>query len=849
MKRGTKKAPRRQREDDKKTSLLSAVRHSSKELVQALLEDGDEMKTDDNGATLLMIALREGNVGAVELLLGRKEIEDKDADSNNVFHYALGSLKVKDVTQVLANFVRDSGVGLENLFTAQNKTNKDTPLHVLAGQKLEDAESCQILDFLSDKELFDLMKERDLTRETPLHKAAQQGNTIFLEKILKRASNYRGATHLAENLRAGEMTSRSFDLVGQLLMERDENSNTAFHLAAQNRRTEASRVLLRASNKSPKQLMAKNFFGWTPFSSAVVAGDSDLVHEMLQVLSPAEKKTLVNQADFKNASSLYLAAKYGHIEVFQILLRNGSEMTKRGPQDFTALDIAIEKGETGVIKVILNDARWREAFQIPHTNAKGELDTPFRKLIRRFPDLAEMLLDKCYILKEETSRFEKVEEVAEMNYEFIDDTFKYVKQKGFERENKFGRKDRETDEGHEVDMTNHPLMIMEEEQRFDLLKHPVCLALILAKWNSYGYTIYYFNLLFYALFLYAFNFYVLTSPSPVQNAWLFNCSDYFDQIRFPPADLNQTFEDWIHGHTESNSFENNFHRIVVIALFGIRVFIIFYYKEVNQVLTQLQQIDVEWNRNFAIQLSNAVPLVFIFDILVYGLSAYVAIHNFSEIPYEGDSIRVDVRSCGQWQVMAVTITLAWLNILLYMRLLYGVGKYIILFKDVLSIFWVLTFVFAFIVAGFAFGFHLLLSNQDYFALMPDAILKTMLMMLGEYDFGDIFLPSADGREVLPFPAPTYAMFIFFFALVSILSLNVLVGLTVEDIRRYLENADLLALSMKLEFTLNVERWKRKELVVGTSIRKPLMTTNSDLLSYVTIWEKIMIKEKAKAKDF
>ena len=184
-----------------------------------------------------------------------------------------------------------------------------------------------------------------------------------------------------------------------------------------------------------------------------------------------------------------------------------------------------------------------------------------------------------------------------------------------------------------------------------------------------------------------------------------------------------------------------------------------------------------------------------------------------------------------------------------MRLLYGVGKYIILFKDVLSIFWVLTFVFAFIVAGFAFGFHLLLSNQDYFALMPDAILKTMLMMLGEYDFGDIFLPSADGREVLPFPAPTYAMFIFFFALVSILSLNVLVGLTVEDIRRYLENADLLALSMKLEFTLNVQRWKRKELVVETSIRKPLMTSNSDLLSYVTIWEKIMIKEKAKARNF
>ena len=687
------------------------------------------------------------------------------------------------------------------------------------------------------------MKERNMGTETPMHLAAEQGNTTFLAKVLDRAANYSRTAHGGEN-----PTIDTIDMVSQLLMERDENSNTAFHIATQNRRMDASRVLLHASTKTTKHLVAKNFFGWTPFSCAVACGEPSLVQEMLRGLSSAERKTLVNQPDFKNACSLHLAAKYGHTEVFRILLRDGAEITKRGPQHLTALDIAIEKGGTGIIEVVLNEARWKEAFSMPHTNAKGELDTPFRKLIRKFPDLAEVLLDKCYTIKEETSRFEKVEEVAEMNYEFIEDTFKFVKRKGLEGENKFGKKDSEKDESHEVDISNHPLMIMKEEQRVDLLQHPVCLALILKKWNSYGYIIYYSNLLLYAIFLFALNFYVLTSPSPVQNAWLFNCSNYFGEVIPPPANLNQTFEDWISDQTESNSWENDFHRIVVIVLFGIRVFIFLFYKEYSRILSKLQQIDVEWNRNFAIQLVNSVPLVFIFDILVYGLSAYVAIHNFSYIPDEGSPIRIDVRSCGQWQVMAVTITLAWLNFLLYMRLLYGVGKYIILFRDILSIFWVLTFVFSFIVAGFAFGFHLLLSNQDYFALMPDAILKTMLMMLGEYDFADIFL-KADGREVLPFPAPTYAMFIFFFALVSILSLNVLVGLTVEDIRRYLENADLMALSMKLEYTLNIQRWKRKELAVGRIIKKPIvMSSNSDLLSVATIWGKMMTKEKVRAKN-
>ena len=840
LKRGTIKAA------ETKTSLLSAVRHSSKEMVKALLEDRDERMTEDNGATLLMIALREGNVGAVELLLNRGSIEDKDADSNNVFHYALGSHRVKEVTKLLIDFVRDSAMELNKFFSAKNLAKGDAPLHILAQQQLEDVDSCQVFDHLKDRELFEFMKERNMGTETPMHLAAEQGNTTFLAKVLDRAANYSRTAHGGENSTFEKTTT--IDMVSQLLMERDENSNTAFHIATQNRRMDASRVLLHASTKTTKHLGAKNFFGWTPFSCAVACGEPSLVQEMLRGLSSAERKTLVNQPDFKNACSLHLAAKYGHTEVFRILLRDGAEITKRGPQHLTALDIAIEKGGTGIIEVVLNEARWKEAFSMPHTNAKGELDTPFRKLIRKFPDLAEVLLDKCYSIKEETSRFEKVEEVAEMNYEFIEDTFKFVKRKGLEGENKFGKKDGEKDESHEVDISNHPLMIMKEEQRVDLLQHPVCLALILKKWNSYGYIIYYSNLLLYAIFLYALNFYVLTSPSPVQNAWLFNCSNYFGEVIPPPANLNQTFEDWISDQTESNSWENDFHRIVVIVLFGIRVFIFLFYKEYSRILSKLQQIDVEWNRNFAIQLVNSVPLVFIFDILVYGLSAYVAIHNFSYISDEGNSIRIDVRSCGQWQVMAVTITLAWLNFLLYMRLLYGVGKYIILFRDILSIFWVLTFVFSFIVAGFAFGFHLLLSNQDYFALMPDAILKTMLMMLGEYDFADIFLKS-DGREVLPFPAPTYAMFIFFFALVSILSLNVLVGLTVEDIRRYLENADLMALSMKLEYTLNIQRWKRKELAVGRIIKKPIvMSSNSDLLSVATIWGKMMTKEKVRAKN-
>ena len=58
-----------------KTSLLSAVRYSSKEVVEALREDKDERETDERGASLLMVALDEGNIDTAELFLNDKAFQ------------------------------------------------------------------------------------------------------------------------------------------------------------------------------------------------------------------------------------------------------------------------------------------------------------------------------------------------------------------------------------------------------------------------------------------------------------------------------------------------------------------------------------------------------------------------------------------------------------------------------------------------------------------------------------------------------------------------------------------------------------------------------------------------------
>merc|ERR1719500_2290469 len=134
------------------------------------------------------------------------------------------------------------------------------------------------------------------------------------------------------------------------------------------------------------------------------------------------------------------------------------------------------------------------------------------------------------------------------------------------------------------------------------------------------------------------------------------------------------------------------------------------------------------------------------------------------------------------------------------------------------------------------------------------MLKTFMMMSGEIDYSEIFFKDnpplgwADkwdqDWESVPFPVITYGMFLVFLFLVSIVAINVLVGLTVDDIRNFLENADLRKLTMRLKFILMMERLTMKKghnkEKLDDQIKKGKLeaSTTSDLISKVRIWEKL-----------
>lgn len=197
------------------------------------------------------------------------------------------------------------------------------------------------------------------------------------------------------------------------------------------------------------------------------------------------------------------------------------------------------------------------------------------------------------------------------------------------------------------------------------------------------------------------------------------------------------------------------------------------------------------------------------------------------------------------------IMLAWLNMLTYMRLLPLVGSYIIIFHDVLYTFMTFFLVFVIFVVAFGLGFNMLFLYQEPFRSLPDSVLKTLIMMSGEFDYGTIFL--REGEEAMgpvPFPFVSYAVFIVFFVLLSIITLNLLVGLTVDDIKTFLDDADLKKIKMRLKYVLEIEKSRRLDSFLGSnyfkiqqkSIKKSKSVFRSDdVISKKRIWEHAISK--------
>lgn len=85
-----------------------------------------------------------------------------------------------------------------------------------------------------------------------------------------------------------------------------------------------------------------------------------------------------------------------------------------------------------------------------------------------------------------------------------------------------------------------------------------------------------------------------------------------------------------------------------------------------------------------------------------------------------------------------------------------------------------------LIVGFAFSFAVLFHGNDQFRNSWRAVVKTVVMMMGEYEYGDLFSDEKNGSSFLT--ATSRVVFLAFVMLASIVLMNLMIGLAVNDIQ-------------------------------------------------------------------
>lgn len=587
---------------------------------------------------------------------------------------------------------------------------------------------------------------------TPLHSAVM-GNALETTKILidQRCKVTDTVLHCA-------VQANSVDCVKYLLHigidpnTLDVNGNAPLHLAADKGYTECLKLLLARSNKTIN--LKSNSRQSTALHMAAENGYTECVQILLQAGS---SHNVVND---KNQTALHLAAKAQCAESVEILLELGAEVNSLDIDKRTALHSAVCKAFLSfhVVEVLVKwganvNIQDRYGYAPLHIAALNELSQCVDFLIIKGADISSRTVGGMSALsiinrKTPTSintikkKFDQAialnDQASAKEVELIMD-FRYLLQNPSQGEIIL-------------------LHTLEECGQKSMLEHPLCKAFLYLKWQKIR-RFYFVRLIFDAVFVLLLTSYVMTALA----------HDCYNKSK------NTTMDD----SQELNKSKNQnacrlkvsvldsqliTHRIIEFVWYILLAFTIVIivrkligttgFASVKQYFLNITNI-VEWF---------VVASVFLTS-FIYGNKTY------------------------DWQnpIGAFAVLFGWSNLMVMIGQLPIFGTYIAMFTKVQKEFAKLLLAYSCLLIGFTISFCTLFPTSTDFNNPLIGIVKVLVMMTGELDI-DLLLKSEESPVI--FDVSAYITFILFIVFVTVVLMNLLVGIAVHDIQGLHKTADL-----------------------------------------------------------
>ncbi len=323
------------------TPLYLAAYNGYKNIVDLLIKDGvDVNKIDDKGNTLLHAAAVQGHVNVARILVeyNAQTFENKQGWTSLMIFLA------EENDEGFKLLLKHSGYTVNDpIITLGSK--KITLLHRMT--KESSANAINILCALPD-----LVKDvQDSEGWTALHYAAERGNKVIVENLLKaqvskNLPDKKGVTPLyiaALNNHADVMGSL---IVAGVNVDELINGSTSLHQAARYGHIKVVNALV-ACNAN---VNAKSIDGSTPLHRAICYGQKESVEALLRAGAN------VNICNNDQETQLHLAVKVRKSKIVSLLLKSPSiDVTCTDENGLTPLDCALKSDfvKTDIVRQLL----------------------------------------------------------------------------------------------------------------------------------------------------------------------------------------------------------------------------------------------------------------------------------------------------------------------------------------------------------------------------------------------------------------------------------------------------------------------------------------------------------------
>ena len=310
----------------------------------------------------------------------------------------------------------------------------------------------------------------------------------------------------------------------------------------------------------------------------------------------------------------------------------------------------------------------------------------------------------------------------------------------------------------------------------EILGHPLCESFLHLKWQKIR-KYYVGRLLFYLM-------YVLVLTAWVITALAHNCYNeshgQLDNLIMPLCANSTALNTFLYRHPIALDIE--WYALIVLTAFeGMR--------KLTGILTYLSI------RQFFTQAENMVEWCVILS--VFATSFIYAGRTYS------------------WQshVGAFAVLCGWSNLMLMIGQLPMFGAYVAMFTSVQAQVFKLLLAYACLLVGFTASFCVIFPRSKSFSSPHTGLIKVLVMMTGELNFEELFFPEENEKgEYVDVGDTSWILlqvsaqlsFVLFLLFVTIVLMNLLVGIAVHDIKGLQKTAGLAKLVRQTKLICDVE---------------------------------------------